>query len=162
MILGSDQTHILYWPFNNQFNRETKNQDKVQKQGGGGAIDELWVKQWKRTDLPETKSALWKSIRMVRQHIGSICGNMTFEIMSAHPKLTPLVNHLISTKFRSKSEKVLAAPDAIHYQRNLQAAACVGLGCVFKVDEGFENPVRALNFAIAKVRRASLYYFSLD
>ncbi|KAG0064165.1 hypothetical protein BGZ89_009320 [Linnemannia elongata] len=151
MILGSDQTHILYWPFNNQFNRETKNHDKVLKQGGRGAIDELWVKQWKRTDLPETKSALWKSIRMVRQHIGSICGNITFEIMSAHPRLTPLVNHLISTKFRSKSEKVLAAPDAIHYQRNLQAAACVGLECVFKVDEGFENPVRALNFAIAKI-----------
>ncbi|KAF8949021.1 hypothetical protein BGZ47_000093 [Haplosporangium gracile] len=95
----------------------------------------------KQTDVPETISALWNAFRKVRQYISSIYGKMTFKIMSTYPRLTPLVNYLINIKTHSKSEKVLAAPDAIRYQHNLQAAACVGLECVFKVDEGFENPI---------------------
>ncbi|KAG0292864.1 hypothetical protein BGZ96_003564 [Linnemannia gamsii] len=68
--------------------------------------------------------------------------------MSAHPNLTPLVNHLISTIFRSKCEKALAASDAIYYQRILHAVACVGLESAFRFDEGFETSIKARSFAI--------------
>ncbi|KAF9085123.1 hypothetical protein BGX23_009956 [Mortierella sp. AD031] len=113
-VRGNDQTMILYWPFNNHFGQ--KGQGQVQEKGSEKVVDEIWVKQWQWTDLPQTKAAAWKAFQRIRQHISSICGDTMFGLMSAYPRLTPLVNHIISKKFRSKNEMVLAAPDATYYR----------------------------------------------
>ncbi|KAF9153123.1 hypothetical protein BG015_004026 [Linnemannia schmuckeri] len=145
MVLLNDQTQILYWPFNTHF--KGKGEMKV----GRYAKAEVWVKQWRRTDQPESVTSSWKLCRRVRQHIESSFGTSVLRIMAAKPKIAPAINSLIHQGLRRPGKKVLAVPDAIHFQGNLEAPIVVGLECVFKVDKGFERPCRAWRFAVDKV-----------
>ncbi|KAF9129489.1 hypothetical protein BGW39_004096 [Mortierella sp. 14UC] len=124
---------------------------KGNRLGTGRERDRIWVKQWRRTDQPLTGSTAWKSIRVVRQYLSCFIGGILLKTMVATPRTTPLINCGISKVSKGVISKVLEAPDAIHYQHNIQDMVCVGTEFVFKVDEGFERPSKAWRFAIDKI-----------
>ena len=151
MVLQNDQTQILYWPFNSHL-----------KNKGGTATaryakDEIWIKQWRRTDQPESVTFAWKLYRGVRQHIESVLGSKTIRLMVAKPKTVRVISSIIHRRLKRPAEKILAVPDAIHYQANLEVAVVIGLECVFKVDEGFEKAIEAWRFAVDKVNACSVH-----
>lgn len=152
MVLQNDQTQILYWPFNSHY--KCKGETVTVRY----AKDELWIKQWKRTDQPESVTFAWKLHRRVRQYIASALGSSTFRLMVAKPKTVRVLSGLFHRELKRPAEKILAAPDAIHYMANLEAAVVIGLECVFKVDGGFEKAVKAWRFAVDKVNACSLHF----
>ncbi|KAK5827953.1 hypothetical protein F5H01DRAFT_362406 [Linnemannia elongata] len=129
MVLQNDQTQILYWPFNSHY--KCKGETVTVRY----AKDELWIKQWKRTDQPESVTFAWKLHRRVRQYIASALGSSTFRLMVAKPKTVRVLSGLFHRELKRPAEKILAAPDAIHYMANLEAAVVIGLECVFKIYE---------------------------
>ncbi|KAF9333208.1 hypothetical protein BGZ91_011345 [Linnemannia elongata] len=145
MVLQNDQTQILYWPFNSHY--KCKGETVTVRY----AKDELWIKHWKRTDQPESVTFAWKLHRRVRQYIASALGSSTFRLMVAKPKTVRVLSGLFHRELKRPAEKILAAPDAIHYMANLEAAVVIGLECVFKVDGGFEKAVKAWRFAVDKI-----------
>ncbi|KAF9103096.1 hypothetical protein BGX29_003772 [Mortierella sp. GBA35] len=139
LVAQNDQIQILCWVFNGHYGK--RKQD----------LDYIWIKQWKRTELPETGTARWKYVRFVRQFVANSLGSMLLKVMAANPKITPLINSGISAGCKTGFEKILEAPDAIHYQSDVKNVPCIGFECVFKVDEGFENASKAWKFVIDKI-----------
>ncbi|KAG0080902.1 hypothetical protein BGZ90_010853 [Linnemannia elongata] len=121
MVLQNDQTQILYWPFNSHY--KCKGETVTVRY----AKDELWIKHWKRTDQPESVTFAWKLHRRVRQYIASALGSSTFRLMVAKPKTVRVLSGLFHRELKRPAEKILAAPDAIHYMANLEAAVVIGL-----------------------------------
>ncbi|KAF9907312.1 hypothetical protein EC991_011134 [Linnemannia zychae] len=129
MVLQNDQTQLLYWPFNSYFKSKSKPaRERTQ--------DEIWVKQWRRTDQPSSGTAAWKSLRTISQYISTCIGIGLLKTMSSKPATIPWINSRISKGLHHPIEKVLVAPDAIHFMSNLNNPIVVGLELVFKVDEG--------------------------
>ncbi|KAG0292865.1 hypothetical protein BGZ96_003565 [Linnemannia gamsii] len=145
MVLRNDQTQLFYWPFNSHF------KNKGKKTGSKYAKDEIWIKQWTRTDKPESVKPAWKLYRTVRLHIAYTLGRSTLNFMVAIPKSVPVISSVYHKVLRRPGEVVLAVPDAIHYMCNLEAVIVVGLECVFKVDVGFEKACKAWTYAIDKL-----------
>lgn len=152
MVLQNDQTQILYWPFNSHFKNK----------GGTAPVyyakDELWIKQWKRTDQPTSVTSTWKLCRSFRQHIETNLGSSTFKLMVAKPKTVRIISSVFHKTTKRPGERILAIPDAIHYMENLKVALVVGLECVFKVDEGFEKAIKAWRFAVDKVNACNAQF----
>ncbi|KAG0381216.1 hypothetical protein BGX24_004355 [Mortierella sp. AD032] len=144
MVLQNDQTQLLYWPFNSYLKR------RGNRTAGGHAQDEIWIKQWRRTDQPDSGTTAWRLRRTVRQFFATFFGNNLLITMAHKPKTVPWISCLISKGLKRVAEKVLPIPDAIHFMGNLKDAIVIGLELVFKVDEGFEKPCEALKFSIQK------------
>ncbi|KAF9085124.1 hypothetical protein BGX23_009957 [Mortierella sp. AD031] len=140
LVARNDQCQILFWVFDGHYGRKKKD------------LDHIWIKQWKRTDQPETGTARWKFVRSIRQFFSCGIGGIMLKAMAAMPKTTPLINSGISTVSKTGFEKILEAPDAIHYQGNIKDMVCVGAECIFKVDEGFEKASKAWKFVIDKIQ----------
>ncbi|KAF9129491.1 hypothetical protein BGW39_004098 [Mortierella sp. 14UC] len=145
MILHNDQTQLLYWPFNSHF------KSRRGRTANGHAQDEIWIKQWKRTDQADSGKTAWKLRRAVRQFSATFLGNNLLRTMASKPATVPWISCLISKGLKRAAEKVLAVPDAIHFMSNLKDAVVIGLELIFKADEGFEKPCKAWIFAIQKV-----------
>lgn len=142
MVLRNDQTQLFYWPFNSHF--------KI-KRDGRYAKDEIWIKQWTRTDKSESVKPGRKLYRAVRKYIVCTLGSCAIKFMAVNPKSVRMISSACHKVLRRPGEEVLAVPDAIHYMCNLDAAIVVGFECVFKVDEGFERPCKAWTYSIDKV-----------
>ncbi|KAF9153124.1 hypothetical protein BG015_004027 [Linnemannia schmuckeri] len=98
-----------------------------------------------------SRSTAWKSMRIVRQYLSCFIGGILLKTMVSIPRMTPLIKCGISKASRSGFAKVQKAPDEIHYQHNIEDMVCVGVECVFKVDERFERPSEARRFAISRI-----------
>ncbi|KAG0278424.1 hypothetical protein BGZ95_004037 [Linnemannia exigua] len=145
MVLQNDQTQLFYWPFNSHL------RSKRVRTTGGHAQDEIWIKQWRRTDQLDSGTAVWKLRRKVRQFFATSLGNNLLRIMACKPKTVPWISCLISKGLKRVAEKVLPVPDAIHFMGNLKNAIVIGLELVFKIDEDFEKPCQAMKFIVNKI-----------
>ncbi|CAG8743919.1 1990_t:CDS:2, partial [Racocetra fulgida] len=102
-VLTCDSIEILYWPFNTPGLQE-KN-------------DKLWVKTYKRTDKDVTESQLEVKAASAFQSFGLKFGEHLYEYMAKHPECTPfMTNLLFNIGVNHERERILQAPDAIHYQ----------------------------------------------
>ncbi|KAF9563752.1 hypothetical protein EC968_004779 [Mortierella alpina] len=143
MALNNDQTEIFYWPFNSQ---------GLSREG-----DTIWLKQWKRTNRTVTESSLARGVRNIFSHLETKFGNTLFQHMAANPSSTPFVDYLLYSINKVESEKVLYAPEAIHYQPGIDNIPCLSTEMAFKVDEGFKNVVKAGNYVIDQVYEHALH-----
>jgi len=134
MVLGNDQTEVLYWPFNSA--------------GLNSDGDSIWLKQWKRTDLPLTETPLSQGIRNLVQPLEISFGFPLYEYMAANPSATPFLNYLIHLALVNEGEQVLYAPHGIHYQAGIDNLPCLDLEMAFKTDNNFENVIKAWNYVI--------------
>ncbi|KAF9584614.1 hypothetical protein BGW38_005844 [Lunasporangiospora selenospora] len=134
MVLKNDQTEIFYWPFN------TSGQD--------AANDHLWIKQWERTNQPVTETPEEDNFQKVIQSLQTKFGNTLYEFMAANPTCTPFMDCLIFSALKRDSERVLWAPEAIHYQAGIDNIPCLDIEMAFKCDDNFENVVKAWMFVI--------------
>ncbi|KAF9359336.1 hypothetical protein BGX34_008432 [Mortierella sp. NVP85] len=149
MVEGNDQTEIFYWPFNTA--------------GLGIANDRLWVKQWQRVeDVPVTESRKHRVFQQALQNLETSFGSKLYEYMAANPSSTPFLCCLMYSALRKVGsdptlvataqgaeegdEEVLYAPDAIHFQAGIDNMKCLDLEMAFKVDENFENVVKAWTY----------------
>lgn len=155
MVEGNDQTEIFYWPFNTA--------------GMGIDNDRLWVKQWRRTkDLPVSKTPKQSRFEKMLQQMATSFGSKLNEFMVANPTSTPFFCCLMYTALMSLDtckpvldertgkeelgdEDVLYAPDAIHFQDGIDNVKCLDLEMAFKVDENFENVVKAWTYVTKQV-----------
>ncbi|KAF9105943.1 hypothetical protein BGX29_010927 [Mortierella sp. GBA35] len=136
MVLGNDQTEILYWPFNSL--------------GLSPVKDTVWVKQWKRTTMDATISHLGLSNKRMDQFNDTLVSKRLFEYMPLWPASARYLNHLLYRHIGGNKpvEDILEAPDAIHYQAGIENMPCLDLEMGFKVNEDFSNVVVAWNYVI--------------
>ncbi|KAF9916361.1 hypothetical protein BGZ65_000309, partial [Modicella reniformis] len=139
MVEGNDQTQIFYLPFNTT---------GLGSSNGG----RLWVQQSQRTgELPVTESPKQKAFRKRTQKVCRTTGVYIYRFMVAHPRLTPSVNKNMYSAMIRESDDVLFAPDAIHYLSTVGRVKSWDMEFAFKVDENYENVVRASNFVIEQM-----------
>ncbi|KAG0205948.1 hypothetical protein BGX28_002542 [Mortierella sp. GBA30] len=136
MVQGNDQTEIFYWPFNTS--------------GSGSSNDVVWVKQWRRTELPLTESPDEEAFKKMLQNLQTQFGAPLFQFMALHPECTPFVDFLLFSSIKNPSQRVIQAPDGIHYQAGTDNVPCLDMEMAFKADENFENVVKAWTFVIDK------------
>ncbi|GJJ77859.1 hypothetical protein EMPS_10218 [Entomortierella parvispora] len=134
MVLGNDQTELFYWPFNSP--------------GLSPEGDSIWIKQWQRTDLPVTETALSHGLKSFLEPLETSFGYTLYEYMAANPMSTPFVNYLIHSALVHQGQQVLYAPHGIHYQAGIDNLPCLDLEMAFKTDDNFENVVKAWTYVI--------------
>ncbi|KAG0245330.1 hypothetical protein BGX31_007528 [Mortierella sp. GBA43] len=155
MVEGNDQTEIFYWPFNTA--------------GLGINNDRLWVKQWQRVgnDVPVTKTRKQRTFEKLTQQMETSFGSKLQEFMAENPSSTPFLCCLMYTMMMKTDgektmvsvsdglggqmqvegdEETLHAPDAIHFQAGIDNIKCLDLEMAFKVDENYENVVKAWTY----------------
>lgn len=110
MVLGNQSTEIFYWPFNTS--------------GLGASNDHIWIKQWQRSTLPVTILPEQEKFHQITQNLETTFGNKLYEFMAQNPSCTPFLDCLLFTVLKSDDEKVLEAPDAIHYQAGIDNVPC--------------------------------------
>ncbi|KAF9958591.1 hypothetical protein BGZ72_000170 [Mortierella alpina] len=137
MAVTNDQTEIFFWPFNSP---------GLTRDG-----DTLWLKQWQRTNRTVTENSLARGVRSVFANLETEFGNTLFQYMAANPSSTPFIDYLLYSLNKGDSERVLYAPEAIHYQPGIDNIPCLSTEMAFQVDEDFQNVVKAGNYVIDKV-----------
>ncbi|KAF9436444.1 hypothetical protein BGZ76_003975 [Entomortierella beljakovae] len=134
IVLENDQSEIFYWPFNIA--------------GGKAANDEIWIKQWKRTKKNAQDSELSDTLKYLYQNVQTTLGQQAYNLISANPSLTPFFTPILYSAVSADSSIVLHAPNAMHYQYGIDNLPCLDLEMSFKVDENFENVVKAWSFIV--------------
>ncbi|KAF9949513.1 hypothetical protein BGZ65_007267 [Modicella reniformis] len=151
MVEANDQTEIFYWPFNTA--------------GLDASNDYLWIKQWRRTkDLPVTVSPKQRNFQKMLERLQTRFGNQLYEFMAAHPSSTPFLcclmysvlmkrddDEALADEGEKADEEVLWVPDAIHYQDGIDNIKCLDMEMAFKVDENYENVVKAWSYVIEQL-----------
>ncbi|KAG0225071.1 hypothetical protein BGW41_004834 [Actinomortierella wolfii] len=137
IVLGNDQSEFFYWPFNTS--------------GLGAMNDKIWIKQWKRTLNPVTKSAHREGFEEILQTLTTEFGSKLYEFMVLFPESTPFFQCMMASIAGQKGEKVQTVPDAIHFQAGIDNIKCLDLEMAFKVDDGFVNVVRAWRYVVEQV-----------
>ncbi|CAG8772944.1 15427_t:CDS:2, partial [Racocetra persica] len=137
-VLTCDSIEILYWPFNTAGLKE-KN-------------DKLWVKTYKRTDKKVTESQLEVKAASAFQSFGLKFGEHLYEYMAKNPECTPfMTNLLFNIGVNHERERILQAPDAIHYQSGIDYLLCMEQEISFKVNHDFSNCIEEVNHIIKRV-----------
>ncbi|KAF9896704.1 hypothetical protein BX616_006922 [Lobosporangium transversale] len=134
MVLGNDQTEIFYWPFH--------------ANGKGMEYERIWLKEWQRTSLPCSGSRTEAKIKKWAENIGMKLGNTIYRVMLQRPSIAPLVIRTLYKAINMNKERVLYAPDAIHYQSGIEHVQSVCTEMGIKADENFENVIHAWNKVI--------------
>ncbi|CAG8697665.1 7760_t:CDS:2, partial [Cetraspora pellucida] len=137
-VLNCDSIEIIYWPFNAPGLQE-KN-------------DKLWVKTYKRTDKKVTENQLEVKFSSAFQGFGLKFGNHLYEHIAKHPESTPYITNLLfNAGVNHESEKILQAPDAIHFQSGVDYLLCVEQEFCFKVNHDFSNAIDELKHIIKRI-----------
>ncbi|KAF9148091.1 hypothetical protein BGX21_006452 [Mortierella sp. AD011] len=137
MVLGNDQTEIFYWPFNTPLL--------------GASNDHLWVKQWQRSNLTATDNLLKDTLEEALQNLETILGAKVYDFMAANPESTPYIVPLMYQSVAGDNSVVVHAPNAIHYQAGIDNMHCLDLEMAFRVDDGFQNVVKAWKYVVDQV-----------
>ncbi|CAG8719999.1 17360_t:CDS:2 [Cetraspora pellucida] len=124
-VLNNESVEIFYWPFNTP-GLDEKN-------------DKLWVKTCKRTDSNVTVSQTEEKLLWAFQNFELKFGDHLYEHVAKVPESTPYITNLLfAVGVEHASEKVLQAPDAIHYQGGIDNIPCMDLEFTFKVNHVYE------------------------
>ncbi|KAF9999460.1 hypothetical protein BGZ80_006560 [Entomortierella chlamydospora] len=137
MVLSNDQTEIFYWPFNTPLL--------------GALNDHLWVKQWQRSNLTATDNSVKDTLGDALQSLEATLGSKAYEFMAANPSSTPYIVPIMYQAVVADDSVVLHAPNAIHYQAGIDDMPCLDLEMAFKVDDGFQNVVKAWKYVVDQV-----------
>ncbi|CAG8537200.1 11822_t:CDS:2 [Dentiscutata heterogama] len=120
-VSNSDSIEVFYWPFNTP--------------GLEGKNDKLWVKTCKRTDLNATESQEEVQLVSAFQNFELEFGDHIYEHLIKFPESTPYITHLLfKTGVEHESEKIIPAPDAIHYQKGIDHIPCMDLEFAIKIN----------------------------
>ncbi|CAG8632465.1 4229_t:CDS:2 [Gigaspora margarita] len=136
-VLNNDSLEIFYWPFNTAGLNE-KN-------------DKLWVKTFKRTDLNVTESQIEVQLMSFFQNFEVEFGDHVYQHIVNFPESTPFITHLLFKAGVHESEKILQAPDAIHYQSGIDHIPCMDLEFAFKVNHDFSNVIDEVNYIVKRI-----------
>ncbi|KAF9361942.1 hypothetical protein BGX26_009398 [Mortierella sp. AD094] len=137
MVLSNDQTEIFYWPFNTP--------------GFSASNDHLWLKQWQRSNLTAMDTVTTDTFQYLLQNLETTLGSTAYDFLVDNPSSTPFISYLMYSAVSSDSEKILHAPNAIHYQYGIDNIPCLDLEMAFKVDVNFENVVKAWKYVIDQI-----------
>ncbi|CAG8795393.1 25699_t:CDS:2, partial [Dentiscutata erythropus] len=120
-VLNNDSLEIFYWPFNTP--------------GLAERNDKLWVKTCNKTDLNATENQVELKLASAFQNFELEFGDHVYEHVAKFPESTPFVSHLLfKVGVEYESEKIVPAPDAIHYQSGIDNIPCMDLEFAFKVN----------------------------
>ncbi|CAG8560351.1 6750_t:CDS:2, partial [Scutellospora calospora] len=136
-VLNSDSVEIFYWPFNTA-SLEEKN-------------DRLWVKTWKRTNSKVTEDQIEVKLISAFQNFELKFADNLYKYIANNPESTPFFTNLLFNLGVHESEKVLQAPDAIHYQTGIDNIPCMDVEFAFKVNDDFSNVIDEFNYIIKRV-----------
>jgi len=78
-------------------------------------------------------------------------GDKFVAITVANPLHTQLISWMVFSMVPHQVNKVLYAPDSIHYMDGVDKVKSLSVEMAFKVDENFENVVKAWSFVINEV-----------
>ncbi|KAF9432050.1 hypothetical protein BGZ76_011323 [Entomortierella beljakovae] len=137
MVLGNDGTQIYYWPFNTPFK--------------GVDNDELWIKQWTRTTAAAKDNFLQDTFSDAVDTLEHILGSSIYNFINKNPKRTPYIIPLLYLTVKADSSVPMHAPNAIHYRAGIDKIPVLSMEMMFKVDENFENVVKAFRYVIDEV-----------
>jgi hypothetical protein len=71
--------------------------------------------------------------------------------MVTNPSHTPTLSGVMYATMIRRFDKVLPAPEAIHYMDGIYNMKCMGVELAFKADENFGNVIKAWNYVIDQV-----------
>ncbi|KAF9359339.1 hypothetical protein BGX34_008435, partial [Mortierella sp. NVP85] len=138
IVESNDQTEIFYFPFN--------------KKGPHASDDRMWVKSWRRTtDLPLTETPKQTKIKKRFQRMTMVIVNKLYRIMASNPHHTQSMKWVMFSMVINRVNKVLYAPDAIHFLDGVDNVHSTDMEMAFKVDENYENVVKAWSFVIEEM-----------
>ncbi|RHZ87036.1 hypothetical protein Glove_41g135 [Diversispora epigaea] len=134
---SSDSIQIFYCPFNSFDSNASQPLDPTK--------DQMWVKQWVRTDEKPTLTPEEFAALRVSQNTSSFQTNYQYQEMANNPQSTPVVRSAIWREGPGSSPTsfVLQAPDAIHFLSSTTQNIPLNIfAFAFKVDPDFNNVVR--------------------
>jgi hypothetical protein len=112
----------------------------------------MWVKSWRRTtDLPLTETPKQTKIKKRFERMTMVIVNKLYRIIASNPHYTQSMKWVMFSMVINRANKVLYAPDAIHFLDGVDNVKSTDMEMAFKVDENYENVVKAWSFVIEEV-----------
>ncbi|CAG8764670.1 13853_t:CDS:2, partial [Gigaspora margarita] len=124
-VLTNDSVEVFYWPFNTAGLNEKDNK--------------LWVKTCKRTNLNVTENQIEEQFGSAFQNLELEFGDRVYQHIVKFPESTPYITYfLFKAGIEHESEKIIQAPDAIHYQNGIDHVPCMDLEFAIKINNIYE------------------------
>ncbi|KAG9287504.1 hypothetical protein G9A89_023876 [Geosiphon pyriformis] len=137
LMYESDSIQIFYSPFN---------EGELHPEN-----DKLWVKQWLRTHDAETPSDFETRDGPLLQDLSMNFGHKLYETFVKYPQVTPHLNNLLWRAALKPGDVVHKAPNAIHYQTEIDAIPYEELEFTFKADRDLRNVADEFNHVINRI-----------